>query len=167
MKNGCAKSTSMKAFQPIKLPPLLGATQSASMKNSETSEYRQEAAQIRFKQTLGGLLESLQEQDGSILPRRNASCATKQLGAPGLLAKRIRCLAREASKRRIGRVGQRRSDRRCIQPQSGKHLSNTSMRETNTHVRGAEAGITDQTSYMPTTLNHGQNIKNYEPIQTT
>jgi len=160
MKNGFAKSTSMKVFQLTKLPPLLNVIRSASMKNSETLEYRLEAAQKRFKQTHGGHLGRLQEQDGSILTRQNASCAIRQPDAPGLLETRTRCLENAANKLQTGRGAQRQSDKRCIQLQNGRRLSNTSMREMDTHARGAESGITDQTSYMPTTSNHGQNTKN-------
>lgn len=167
MKNGCAKSTSMKGFQLIKLLPLLGATQSAFMKNSETSEYRREAERKLYKQTHGGHLGKLQEQDGSILTRLNASCATRQPGALVLLETRTRCSESEVNKRPTGRAEQHLNGSCCTRLQNGKRLSNTSMREIDTHVGGAGLGITDQTSYMPTTSNHGQSTMIYEPIRTT
>ena len=167
MKNGCAKSTLMKVFQLIKLPPLLCAIRSASMKSYALLEYQQEAARKHYRQMLGGRLGKRQEQDGSILTRLNASCATRQPGALGLLATRTRCSENAESRRQIGRAEQHPNGSCCIRLPNGRRLSNTSMRETDTHASGAESGIKDQTSYMPTMSDHGQNTLNYETIRAT
>ena len=167
MKGGCAKSILRRDFRPIKLQPLLGATRNAFMKSSETSEYQQEAAQRRFKQTHGGQSGKNLGQDGSILIARNENCATRQLDVRGFLVRKTRCTESAVRKRRTGRAAQPQNVRLCIPLQNGRRLSNTSMRETDTHVNGAELGITDQTSYTHTTSNHGQNTGNYDPIRTT
>ena len=167
MNNGCVKSTLTKGFRLTKLPPLLGVTQSAFMKSCEHLAYLREVERKRFRQMLGGRLGKRQERGGIILTRQNASCATRQPGALGLLATRTRCSENAANKRRIGRAEQPLNGSCCIRLQNGRRLSNTSMRETDTHANGAESGITDQTSYMPTISSHGQRTPNYETIRTT
>jgi len=167
MKNGCVKSTLTKGFRLTKSLQLLAAIQSECMKSYEHLEYQQEAVQKQYRQMLGGRLGKRQEQDGIILTRRNANCATRRPGALVLLATRILCLGNAANKRQIGRAEQHPNGSCCIRLPNGRRLSNTSMRETDTHASGAESGITDQTSYMPTISVHGQNTLNYETIRAT
>ena len=167
MKNGCVKSTLTKVFRLTKSLQSLAAIQSECMKSYVHLEYQQEAVRKQYRQMLGGRLGKRQEQDGAIPTRRNANCATRQPGVLVLLAKRIRCSENAENKRQIGRVEQHLNGSCFIRLLNGSRLSNTSMRETDTHASDAESGITDRTSYMPTISSHGQKTLNYETIRTT